>query len=128
MSDGFNEFELAGAGENKSPHPAVGIHDTLKVGEELGRTLNLIKDGSLCDLAEKGAGILGGKGAGVWILQRVVGEIRSEEPGKSGFSRLPRACNGENRKTLEALKGSLNDKTWNWFVGTQRRGGFRHND
>jgi AraC family transcriptional regulator len=56
--------------------PAVGIDDSLEVGKKLRRALDLIEDGAIGHLTEKGSRIFGGKDASVRILQREVGRFR----------------------------------------------------
>ena len=107
----LDEFKLAGIGKDETTHPAVGIDHTLKVGEEFGDALDFIEDSSIRDLAEECARILGGESTGIWIFEREVSKIRGEDSGECGFSRLPGACDGQNREAREALTSSLRNDT-----------------
>jgi len=119
---------LAGAGEDEAPHPAVGIDHTLEVGEELRDALDFIEDGAIRDLAKECTGVLLGEGAGVWIFEREVWEIRSEEARERGFSRLPRAGDGENRETRKTLTRCLRHDAWDRLVKARRGAGFGCHD
>ena len=98
-----DQLKLTRSGQNEAPHPAVGIDDGLEVGKKFRRSLDLIKDGPIAHLTEKGPWIFGGEGAGVRILQREVGKLRREQAGKSGFAGLTGTGDGQNREASQSL-------------------------
>jgi hypothetical protein len=126
LGDRFDEFELAGAGQDETPHPAVGIDDTLQIGKEFGNALDLVENGPIGRQAEEGPGVLRRKGAGIGIFEREVGKMRREEAGKGGFPGLPGAGDRQNGKSGQPLTRRCNRDPGNRMGRNSGNGRNRH--
>jgi hypothetical protein len=83
---------------------------------------DLIKDGSIAHLTEKGPWIFGGEGAGVRILQREVGKLRREQAGKRGLAGLTGTGDGQNREASQSLTRRRRSDPRDWSHRKLRAG------
>jgi hypothetical protein len=74
-------LELTGTGEDEASHPPVGIDDPLKIREEFGDSLDLVEDGSIRSMAQKGPRVFSGESPGVRVFKGKVWEFRGEKTG-----------------------------------------------
>jgi len=117
LGDRVEHLELAGAGEQESTGPRVGIHHALKVGEEQGTSLDLVQDGLGAELAQESTGILVRKAAGVGILKGKVRGIGHRGSGEGGLPGLAWTRDHDDRIRGEApqeerLKEARNRMRW----------------
>lgn len=95
---------------------AFFIDDHLNIRGQLGHALNFIDDGSFGELSEKSFGVVLGKFTSARVFQIRVGFIRESRADECRFTRLSRACQGDDRILLEALSQVCLDLTWNHIV------------
>ncbi len=113
------QLELAGAGEDEATHPAVGIDDSLEVGKEFRSPLDLIEDGSIGCLTEKGAWVFGREGAGIGVFERKIGKLRGEQAGERGFSGLAGAGDRQDRESDQPLPSRIGSDAGNCRIGNR---------
>ena len=97
------EREPGGAGEHEGA--SASVHLDLQVGEEVGKSLDLVDDAARRHPLEQAAGIVADKRAGFWILQVLVRQVMKDTARERRLARLARSRDGHDGvRSNERLK------------------------
>jgi hypothetical protein len=92
----FAHREVLASREDEPPRTRIPIDFLLKVGDQLGHSLDFIQNGSAANLGEKATGILHGEAAMIRRFEGSVGHSGKEPLAQGRFARLARTGEGDD--------------------------------
>ena len=113
LNQGSIKTELLRAGQHIRAGSHIGVNTGLKIGKEFRRPLHLIQDNALWKAGEKPSGVAFGQETGIGIFQGQIWLVGESGPCKGCLTRLARAGDGDDRKSLCQANKRIVGCSWN---------------